>query len=573
MVKNDIKTSKNVKNCKKIAKKLPKRVVSLDSNGNEIDPKTLEKSRKTAQENAKWQALKDKLSKPIIDCTKYYKEMFENNLSKLSAYEVSTDSNGNRVNIGDKVAFSDNVTFDDMGDTLGSTLQSTSGISYSIISKFNQVFIGWQNCAILQQNGLMDKICSLPATDAMSAGYKLSYSSNKGEADEEKLENWVKDSNEKKYEIDKACMQAVRNKKVFGYALVIPTFSSDVDMSKPFDISKIKKGIYTGLKVVDPYWVTYDFDQRSLTDTTYKHYYEPTWYRFSTGRNNEVSTAIHRSWCIKLINAEVSDILKPAYFFGGVPKTQQIYEALYGSEKALNEAMQLLLTKRTFVAEAEIANLVANENEVTAKLDAIAMLHNNYAIFVKDIGTEVTQLDTTLTGLKEVIESMWQRVAAIAEIPVEKLLNAPTKGFNSTGKFEDKDYKEHLLRVQKWDMKPILDYHYKLYTHSMSKSSIPLEVTFNPVDTPDQKTIAEIRDLTIKSILQLVVGKIISKEEARDLLRNNPNLNMSTLPSEIPEIDDDQNVDVFGVEKDNQGRPLPKSKDDPIRGKTKEDIK
>ena len=43
----------------------------------------------------------------------------------------------------------------------------------------NQGFIGWQMCAVLSQNWLIDKICGVPAQDAVRKGYDVTL--NNGE--------------------------------------------------------------------------------------------------------------------------------------------------------------------------------------------------------------------------------------------------------------------------------------------------------------------------------------------------------------------------------------------------------
>lgn len=539
--------------------KSPKKVLVIKEEGR--GEARMSKKEMAAQKRAEvLKAVIGALKKPKIDVQAYAKKLFKDNLDRLKAYKVTYDEKGLRKE--------ERVAFDALEMPNQAPLTTGAELSYDIVSKFDQTFLGWQNLAILQQNGLIDKICSLPAHDAMATGYKLSYGRNKKEVDAEELEDLERRSNTQ-YGIERTCVQATRNKRIFGYGLVVPNFEENIDMEKPFTEEAVKGKTYLGMTVVDPNWVTYDFDERSLVDTAYRYFYEPTWYRFSAG--DGVQT-IHRTWIVKLVNSEVSDIMKPAYFFGGVSTIQQVYEAVYAYEKALNEAILLLLTKRTYVVDAEMANYIANPQEVTSVLDAMALLHNNYGYLAKETGTEVKQMDTALTGMQEIIGCLFERVAGIAEMTREKLLNTPVSGFNSSGKFEDKDYKEHLMRIQKYDFQPILAAHYRYMTLSEQGKAIPLEVTFNPVDTPDQETTAKIREMDAKTLMLLAGAKILSKEEVRDTLRNDPNSGLSTIPVEMPDISNNELDDDFSVEKDNQGRPMPKPKDDVIRGKTKEDL-
>ena len=441
-------------------------------------------------------------------------------------------------------------------------------LSYEIISKYKQVFIGYQNCAIIRQNAIVDNACTMPAIDAMASGYKIMYPNGSKKAKVGELEEFVERSQDK-YGIKDVCVKAFVNKAQFGWALVIPTFNKEVDMEKEFDINAIDRDSYTGLTVVDPYWITYDFDQESLTDPTSKHYYEPTWYSFPTGKQGY--KRIHRSWVIKLIHSNVADFLKPTYFFGGVSLVQQIYEAVYAYEKALNEAMLLLLTKRSYVADAEMSNYMANPQEVNALLDATAELHSNYGIWVKQIGSEVSQMDTSLTGLEEVINACMQRICAIAKIPAEKLFKLAIKGLNSSGSFELNDYKQHLKSIQSNDYLQIIKFHNMLMTKSEFGKVKDIIVDFNPIDTPDELTKAKVREIDARTSVMRTSAKITDRKEERIRLIGDPNSGFNALDPEPPELSDDEEK-LFSVEKDNMGRPTPKAINNPIRGKTKADL-
>lgn len=440
-------------------------------------------------------------------------------------------------------------------------------LRYEILEKFRTNFIGYQNCAILRQNPIIDKCCTMPARDAMSSGYKILYADDGKQAKIGELESFVERSQEE-YQIQDVCIKAEINSKQFGWALVIPTFNTTVDMEEEFDIDMVSKGSYTGLTVVDPYWITYDFDQDSLTDPTTKYFYQPTWYTFPTGNSIK---RIHRSWVRKLINSPVADFLKPTYFFGGISLAQQIFEAVYAYEKALNEAMLLLLTKRSYVADAEMSNYMANPQEVNALLEATSELHNNYGIWVKQMGSEVKQMDTTLTGLEEVINACAQRICSIANIRSEKLFNMAIKGLNSSGSFEMSDYKQYLKRIQKDDYRGIIDWHNILMCKSEKGRVKKMITEFNPIDTPDELTKAKIREIDARTSSMRLGSKVTDIKEERIHLITDPNSGFSTLDPEPPIISEEQKK-AFSVEKDNKGRPMPKEIDDTIRGKTKDDV-
>jgi uncharacterized protein len=82
------------------------------------------------------------------------------------------------------------------------------------------------------------------------------------------------------------------------------------DLSK----SKIKKDSFKGLKTVEAVW-TYPLNYNAI-DPLQKDWYCPQhWLVYGE--------IIHRTRLLTFISHEVPDILKPAYAFGGLPRTQQ----------------------------------------------------------------------------------------------------------------------------------------------------------------------------------------------------------------------------------------------------------
>ena len=94
---------------------------------------------------------------------------------------------------------------------------------------------------------------------------------------------------------------------------------------------------------------------------------------------------------------------------------------------------------------------------------------------------------------------------------------------------------------------------------------------FNPIDTPDELTKAKIREIDARTASMRLGGKITNIKEERVHLITDPNGGFSTLDPNPPEISEVQEK-AFSVEKDNMGRPMPKEIDNPVRGKTKDDI-
>lgn len=389
-------------------------------------------------------------------------------------------------------------------------------------------FIGWQACALLRQNPYIDKACTIPAQDAIAPDYKISYVENvddTSENDEEKLAE-IKQISDKDYNIKEVCYRANVDKKTFGISLVVPVIDG-VNYEKPYNIDAVKEGAYKGMTVVEPYWTAPQLDQNAVSNPMNTGFQEPTWWRMPNG------VLVHKSWCIKRCNSELPDILKPTYYYGGVPLTQKIYERVYAAEKVANEAPLLALTKRMLIVDANIDNLVANECEAQEKINLAQYYRDNFSMWFKNPEDQVQQIDTSLTDFDSLVMTQYQLVAAIAEMPATKLLKTQPKGFNATGEYEQKDYVQSLQTIQDQDYIPILKMHYELFTKSYYGKEIDLAIVFNAVDTPSEKEVAEVAKIWSDVDSNYISAGVMSGEEVRDIRRTQDGSPYSALADDI----------------------------------------
>ena len=372
-----------------------------------------------------------------------------------------------------------------------------------------QGFIGYQACAVLKQNWIINTACTTPAEDAISPDFILE---SQDDIDTAILED-VKNKSTNKYHINDVARQLVINKKTFGQALAIPVFDSDYDYSLPFNIDAVKPNSYKGFKIIEPYWITPEFDEESISNPSSLHFYEPTYWRITD------NIKIHRSQCIHITNGSVPDILKPSYYYGGVPLPQMIYARVYAAEKVANEAPMLAMTKRLLVMDGNLANFAANQKAGEEKLMTMNWLRDNFGILVKNPESQVNQIDTSLSDFDALIMTQYQLVASIAQMPATKLLKTTPKGFNSTGEFELKDYIQSLQALQNNDMLPLINRHLQIYTKSKYGKDLKITAVFNPIDIPTQETKATMNTSLSNMVSQLVASGIISPEEAREKIQ------------------------------------------------------
>ncbi len=397
----------------------------------------------------------------------------------------------------------------------------------------SQGFIGYQMCAFLQQQWMINKACTVPAQDAVRKGYEITI--NNGEEIDTKIQNEIKNTLDKEFQIMPNLIEFIRMGRVFGVriALFLVDSPDPEYYEKPFNIDGVGPYQYKGISQIDPYWITPELGLDAASHPASKYFYEPTWWRVQGQR-------IHRSHLVIMRHAEVADILKPTYFYGGVSLCQQIYERVYAAERIANEGPMLSLTKRSIIYKTDLSKAVANPGLLQQKLEQQRYLMDNYATRVIDTVDDVVQLDTALADLDAVLMAQSQVVAATAYMPAVKLLGTTPKGFNATGEYEEAVYHEELESIENTHATPLLDRHYLLLirSHIAPKYGIaPFEVTvkWNPLDAMTAEEEAMLNKLKAETGAILSTSGAITGEDERRRLISDPMSGYNGMDEEIPE--------------------------------------
>lgn len=395
-------------------------------------------------------------------------------------------------------------------------------------------FIGYQLCAMINQNWLVDKACTMPARDAIRTGFEISVTDGK-KVDPTKLDELKKLDRDMK--IMDHCVQFVRLGRVFGirHALfVVDTDNPDEYYANPFNIDAVKPGKYRGISQIDPYWVSPELDSTAAANPAAMDFYEPTWWRVNGKR-------VHKSHFEIFRTCEVPDLMKPTYFYGGVPLTQRIVERVYAAERTANEGPMLAMTKRLTVIQTDLEAALANQDEFDEKMRGWAHMRDNFGIKVAGEAENIQQFDTSLADLDATIMTQFQLVAAVAEVPATKLLGTTPKGFNATGEYDESNYHEMLESIQTHDLTRLVNRHHLLAIKSFVSPAdpFPTEVSWNPLDTPTATERADINLKKAQTGESLVNSGAIQPEDEHNRIVNDPDSGYVSLVAfeEPPEED------------------------------------
>lgn len=392
-------------------------------------------------------------------------------------------------------------------------------------------FIGHQACAILAQHWLIDKACSQAPRDAVQNGFQPVVSLASGEEVPTDVIKKIQTINKDRGVLAE-CREFARNARIFGirHALFIV---DGIDYELPFNLDGVKPGSYKGISQIDPYWMVPEFASSSISDPGAMHFYEPTWWRLPGGQR------VHRSHFVIIRESEVPDILKPTYYYGGLPMPQLIFERVYAAERTADEAPELALTKRLITMQGSLENYLADENETTERLHAFNQLRSNFGFLVIGEDEQINQIDTSLADFDGLLMSQYQLVAAIARTPATKLLGTSPKGFNATGEHESDSYDQELGSIQENNMTPLLDRHHELLCRS-EFSDLPgldILIEWEPVRKAKASEKADNNLKKAQTDQALIASGIVSPDEAHERLMNDPESGYAGIVSEESEED------------------------------------
>lgn len=396
----------------------------------------------------------------------------------------------------------------------------------------SQSFMGHALAAIVAQHWLIDKVCTMPARDAIRHGYDIHVfgmseadpTAAQEDSEEAKLVKQIREL-DKKYRVRKNMEEFIRFGRVFGVRILFFKVESNDPgyYEKPFNIDGITPNSFKGIVQVDPYWCIPMMDGPDASDPASEHFYEPTWWTINGKK-------YHRSHLCIFRNSPPADILKPMYQYGGIPVPQKILERVYAAERTANEAPQLAMTKRSLVWSTDVAKLLTNQTKFAEHMSNWVTARDNYGVKLVDDGDTMTQLDTALADLDVTIMTQYQLVASGGNVPAVKLLGTTPKGFNSTGEYEEASYHEELEAIQANDLTDLLDRYHAILLRSeiepgrsLLAGTLSLSIDWNPVDSPTAKEYAEINKIKAETDNALVTAGAIDGMDIRNRIKKDPN--------------------------------------------------
>lgn len=295
----------------------------------------------------------------------------------------------------------------------------------------------------------------------------------------------------------------------------------------------VGKGQLLGFKPIEPVWTT-PYSYNSI-DPTKPDFYKPDWW-YILGKQT------HASRLLTFVSRPLPDILKPSYNFGGMSLTQLVEPYVVRWLKTVDSVNRLI---SNFSVSGVATNMQAaledgDNGSAGGGLFNRARLFNtmrdNRGLMLLDKDSEeFFQHNVPLSGLDKLQAQAQEHMAAPTHIPLVKLTGITPAGLNANSDGEIKVWYDWVASEQENEFDPHLQTCLKLVQlHLWGKVDPKIKVEWVPLDSPTDKDLAVMRKDDAAAGKAYVDTGVISADEERQRLRNDPNSGYTFLTGDAP---------------------------------------
>ena len=396
-------------------------------------------------------------------------------------------------------------------------------------------FMGYGVLQNLAQNGLIRACVETVADDMTRAWIELK---REGEGSDDSLLTDLAQAC-KRFALQRLFHEAA---ELVGYEggafLFIDTGVVGKELERPLNVSpysaELRPGGLLRFVVIDPVNVfPGDYDSLSPLDPDY---FRPRWWWV-------LGQPVHASRLIRLVANECPVLLRPAYNFLGIPQAQILWDYVLHFQECRAAESRLLAKFSLTVFKTKMEDILYAAGG-TAQLDArirymIQSMTNDGVLAVDKETEEVVKLETSLSGVTDIVRQSLEILAALNRTPAVKLLGISPSGFNATGESDIRNYYDHIMsqqeKVLRDGIRKALDC---IQLHLRGTIDPSVTFGFAPLGEEDRAALAA-RQKARADIIATYMGRdVISREEARRSLAGDPDSGFSNInPDRMPQGD------------------------------------
>ncbi len=413
-----------------------------------------------------------------------------------------------------------------IGDSINSVNAPNVNINQINSLALDNVFLGWGELSLLQQNCLVQNICGIYA-HFMTEKWVEFHSK-----DESKRDKIVKlEQANTRLSVKKLMTEACYKTVLLGTGYVSPKLKNDDDdLANPLilDSSKIGKGDLEYIQIIEPTWIVpIDFN---MSKPRLRNFYKPEAYILFGER-------LHYSRLHQLKFISPVNLISPIYLFGGIPLIQLLLTGILNFTNTNKEIVQFISRYNLNLLGTNM-NQLANENNplVKARMAVFEQARNNWGTLLYDKQTEeFTQMQLNVSGLTDVLQQQGEFLSLLSRIPVTYLFGQTPRGLNATGQLDAQMFNENILALQEAKLRPTLEWLFNIIQLSeFGEIDDDISFTFVPLGSMDEKTQAEINLIKQQVYTGFVQNAMADPQAMMDVVTQDETMGLSNY--EHPEI-------------------------------------
>lgn len=374
---------------------------------------------------------------------------------------------------------------------------------------------------LFRTDAVIQRVCREPATDATRRWFELQIEDPTLDAPEvakaamDLLEDFAAQEAFAKW--------LTRDAKDGGSLMVLQVDDGATDLARPLDRARIER--VKGVQIVDRWGVQ---PGPLETDPRSRHFDRPRYYDLF-GRTG-AGTRIHADRAIALRGIEVNDrtILETGGW--GETRIDVVYEPLRAF-LSLWDSIETTTKhfSQTVMAIDGLSDMVlaGREDAVRSRLQLFQRFRSTLKAAPIDAKDRLEETTIQYAGVAQLLLAAGERLATSAEMPLSKLFGHSPQGFSTDDKPGEAQWQQQIGTLQQNKLKRPINYLLELIFLSRQGPTggrLPKrwQQAWRPLHEPTDKEVSEERNRDAQTDAILVQSQVITPEEARSRLANDP---------------------------------------------------
>ncbi len=422
-----------------------------------------------------------------------------------------------------------------------------SGFRSELYNSGTPMFAGYGLLSSISQEALIRAGVETIADEMTRKFVKFRYDVDDGKNDHEQEISELEEQ-AAKYKIKDIFNDAAQKDGYFGGCLVYIDVGEldDEEAKEPLVLDKktFRKGMLKGFKVIEP--INIYPAEYNTTDPTDEHYFNPE-YWYILGKR------YHASRFLYFVSNSVPVLLKPAYNFFGIARAQLALDYIAHFVENRESAQELLNKFSLTCWKTDMTQVLAGEScqDLVKRVRMFNKMKSNNGTLVVDKEKEdIMQINTPLSGVRDIVDMSLSLLTAVWRIPKIKYIGEGEGGLNASSKEQMRSFYDFILSQKEKMFTEPMEKVLKILQLNMGKDineSIGFE--FPSLVEMDDTEIANLNKLKADTAVQLINAGVVSQEEVRQNLSMDKHsgfsmIDVDDLPEEPEQPNEKEVVEV-----------------------------